>query len=160
MAEPATLSFKTRGGGGGGLAYKDRARPPPRDAHTRPPLQKHACTHTRMHTQAHTPQLDSDLKPPTLPSARDTREYDGSLARTCNEAEGGVVALHVAARALVPIPRQLCSFTASAEFLRGMHRMQTRIANEQCGALPPCRIHSAELRRGGALSAVWHALFN
>ena len=36
MADPAPLSFKTRGGGrggGGGLggvAYKDRARPPPR----------------------------------------------------------------------------------------------------------------------------------
>ena len=33
MADPAPLSFKTRGeGGGGGLggvAYKDRARPPP-----------------------------------------------------------------------------------------------------------------------------------
>ena len=31
---PTPLSFKTRGGGGGGLggvAYKDRARPPPRD---------------------------------------------------------------------------------------------------------------------------------
>ena len=39
MADPAPLSFKTRGGGGGGggggglggVAYKDRARPPPRD---------------------------------------------------------------------------------------------------------------------------------
>ena len=39
MADPAPLSFKTRGGGGegggggglGGAAYKDRARPPPRD---------------------------------------------------------------------------------------------------------------------------------
>ena len=32
MADPAPLSFKTRGGGGGlgGVAYKDRARPPPR----------------------------------------------------------------------------------------------------------------------------------
>ena len=32
VADPAPLSFKTRGGGGGGLggvAYKDRARPPP-----------------------------------------------------------------------------------------------------------------------------------
>ena len=30
MADPAPLSFKTRGGGGaGGVAYKDRARPPP-----------------------------------------------------------------------------------------------------------------------------------
>ena len=31
VADPAPLSFKTRGGGGGGVAYKDRARPPPRD---------------------------------------------------------------------------------------------------------------------------------
>ena len=31
MANSAPLSFKTRGGGGlGGVAYKDRARPPPR----------------------------------------------------------------------------------------------------------------------------------
>ena len=33
MADPAPLSFKTPGGGGGGglggVAYKDRARPPP-----------------------------------------------------------------------------------------------------------------------------------
>ena len=30
MADPAPLSFKTRGGGGArGVAYKDRARPPP-----------------------------------------------------------------------------------------------------------------------------------
>ena len=36
MADPAPLSFKTRGGGGGGglggVAYKDRARPPPHGA--------------------------------------------------------------------------------------------------------------------------------
>ena len=30
VAEPAPLSFETRGGLGG-VAYKDRARPPPRD---------------------------------------------------------------------------------------------------------------------------------
>ena len=34
MADPAPLSFKTRRGGGG-VAYKDRARPPPRDPNTR-----------------------------------------------------------------------------------------------------------------------------
>ena len=38
MADPAPLSFKTRGGGGGaglgGVAYKDRARPPPRGLNT------------------------------------------------------------------------------------------------------------------------------
>ena len=30
MADPAPLSFKTWGGGVLGVAYKDRARPPPR----------------------------------------------------------------------------------------------------------------------------------
>ena len=30
MADPAPLSCKTRGGGGGVVAYKERARPPPR----------------------------------------------------------------------------------------------------------------------------------
>ena len=38
MADPAPLSFKTRGGGrgggGGGVAYKDPARLPPRGKHT------------------------------------------------------------------------------------------------------------------------------
>ena len=36
MADPAPLSFKTGGGGGGlgGVAYKDRARPPPRGLNT------------------------------------------------------------------------------------------------------------------------------
>ena len=35
MAAPPPLSLKTRGGGGGlgGVAYKDRARPPPRGSH-------------------------------------------------------------------------------------------------------------------------------
>ena len=67
MADPAPLSFKIRGGGGGlgGVAYKDRARPPP------PGVQYH-------------PNSSQQIKPPHSPTEKweavppsDTHRHSG-----------------------------------------------------------------------------------